>query len=266
MKPVVASLLTSLMAFAAPSATAEVPHNVATLEVLPGWRQADGTHIAALRIRLAEGWKTYWRSPGDGGIPPRLSLAPSDNLSGARIAWPVPDVFDQNGLRSIGYEDDVTLPVAFRALDAEAPIRLSGTLEIGVCEEVCIPMTLSLSSLLPAGGQDDPVIRAALADRPMSSAEAGVGAVYCDIRPIEDGLEVSARVDLPSIAAEETAVLELSDRTVWISEADTRRTGGTLEAVVDMVPQEGAPFALDRSDIRITVIGDGKAVDIRGCG
>ena len=248
-------------------AAAQVPHGVATLEVLPGWRQADGTHIAALRISLAEGWKTYWRSPGDGGIPPRLSLTASGNLEGARIAWPVPIVFDQNGLRSIGYEGEVVLPIAFRAEDATTAITLEGEIEIGVCESICIPVTLPVAALLPPGGGagSDPAIRAALADRPMTEAEAGVGAVACDVRPIADGLAVTARVELPRLGPGEVAVMELPDRTVWISEAETTRVGDTIEAVVDMVPQTGAPFALDRSQVRITVIAAGRAVDIRGC-
>jgi len=253
-------------AIAAPlPAPAEVPFDVARLEVLPGWRQADGTHVAGLRIVLADGWKTYWRSPGDGGIPPRLALEASGNVEGLRLSWPVPEVFDQNGLRSIGYAGEVVLPVAVRPGDAGAPIRLEGEIEIGVCEDICIPMTFPISALLPPVGSRDPVLRAALADRPMTGAEAGVGAVGCDISPIADGLAVTARVDMPPLGANEVAVLELPDRTVWISEADMRRTGGTLEATVDMVPETAAPFALDRSEIRITVLAEGRAVDIRGC-
>ncbi|MEO1239771.1 MAG: protein-disulfide reductase DsbD domain-containing protein, partial [Pseudomonadota bacterium] len=78
-------------ALSTPSA-AQIPDDVATLEVRSGWRQANGTHMAGLDIALAEGWKTYWRSPGDGGIPPRLLLEPNENIKSVRLAWPTPQV------------------------------------------------------------------------------------------------------------------------------------------------------------------------------
>src|SRR6056297_3015741 len=236
----------------APQTSAQVPHDVVRLEVLPGWREPDGTHVAGFRISLAPGWKTYWRSPGDAGIPPRFSLSVSNSLAGLRIAWPVPDVYYINGMRTIGYEDEVILPVAFTADDPSVPIRLSGEIELGVCEDICIPVTFTVGGLLPPVGGSDPAIRAAIADRPMTEAEAGVGRVVCDISPIDDGLAVSARLELP-------------DRSIWISEAETRRDGAAIEAAVEMVPPGGAPFAFDRSELRITVFADGRAVDIRGC-
>ena len=99
----------------------------------------------------------------------------------------------------------------------------------------------------------------------MTEAEAGVGRVVCDISPIDDGLAVSARMELPRFGESEVTVLELPDRSIWISEAETRRDGAAIEAAVDMVPPGGAPFAFDRSELRITVFADGRAVDIRGC-
>lgn len=259
------AVATLVAATVAPQTSAQVPHDVARLEVLPGWREADGTHVAGFRISLAPGWKTYWRSPGDAGIPPRFSLSASNSLAGLRVSWPVPDVYYINGMRVIGYEDELILPVAFTADDPSAPIRLSGEIEVGVCEDICIPVTFAVGGLLPPAGGSDPAIRAAIADRPMTEAEAGVGRVACDISPIDDGLTVSARVELPRFGESEVAVLELPDRSIWISEAETRRDGAVIEAAVDMVPPEGAPFAFDRSELRITVFADGRAVDIRGC-
>ena len=244
---------------------AQIPDSVATLEVRPGWRDAGGTHIAGLDIALAPGWKTYWRSPGDGGIPPRLMLEPTGNIRSVRIAWPVPEVFHQNGLRSVGYTDGVILPLAISTLDGAAPVTLSGRIEIGVCEEICIPVAFPVNIELPASGASDPAIRAALADRPMSAADAGMGDITCQATPISDGLRISARIQLPQIAETEDTVFELAGQEIWISQAETTRSGSALTATADMVPPDGKPFALDRSAVRITVIGGGRAVDIPGC-
>ncbi|MEM9709571.1 MAG: protein-disulfide reductase DsbD domain-containing protein [Pseudomonadota bacterium] len=243
-----------------------MPDQVAQLELMEGWRRADGTHVAALRITLAPGWKTYWRSPGDGGLPLRLSFDGGQGFDSARIAWPVPKVFYQNGLRSIGYEDEVILPLALSGVARDADISVSGEIDFGVCEEICVPMQLPLEGTLSAKNTT-PVadIVAALADRPMSATEAGVGSVACSIEPISDGLAVSAQIEMVPFARKEALVMELPDRSIWISEPDMERQGDRIIAISEMVPPDGQPFLLDRSSVRITIIGEGQAVEILGC-
>ena len=93
---------------ALPSASVALPlDKLAQVEVLPGWRAANGDHIAGLRITLAPGWKTYWRAPGDAGIPPIFSFTGSQNIQAVAPHWPVPEVFDSNGVQTIGYHDGV---------------------------------------------------------------------------------------------------------------------------------------------------------------
>jgi DsbC/DsbD-like thiol-disulfide interchange protein len=240
--------------------------DVLQAEIRPGWREADGRHIAALHLRLAEGWKTYWRAPGDGGIAPRFDWAGSRNIASVRLLWPRPGVFDTAGIRTIGFADELVLPMEFRLTDAAAPARMETTVELGVCETICVPVTLSFAAELPAGAATggDAHIRAALADRPQAASAAGLRGVSCEVSPIADGLRLTARLDLPALGGDEVVVFELSDRTVWISEAETRRDGGLLHAVADVVPTEPG-FALDRGDLRITVLGATRAAELQGC-
>ncbi len=240
---------------------------IAEADILPGWRAADGTHIAALRIRLKDGWKTYWRAPGDAGIPPQLDWGHSGNLAGARITWPTPVVFDQNGMRSIGYRDEVILPLAIAPKRDGRPVKLRGALDIGVCKDICVPQHLKVRATLPAeAGKRDPRIAAALAARPFSADEAGLRDIRCRIAPTPKGLSLTLEIDMPSAGAPEAAVIETGLPGVWVAEAKTRRSGGTLLAETRMQHVEGAPFMLDRSALRVTVIGRKHAVDIRGCG
>lgn len=239
--------------------------NLAAIEVLPGWRTDNGAHIAGLRITLEPGWKTYWRAPGDGGIPPQFSFAGSENIIGVSPHWPVPEVFRQNGLNSIGYHDTVVFPLTVSTENTDADMQISGNLQIGVCEEICIPVTLSFDAHLPIDGTRDPAITAALINRPLTPAEANVGAVTCAISPIEDGLTLTAAIDLPRTGPDEFVVIEAGDPNIWVSEADTTRIGDSLNATVDMVHSAGNTFALDRSKVRITVLSAGQAVDIKGC-
>ena len=80
-------------------ATAQVPRpsDIVAAEVLPGWRTEQGTIMAALHLRLARDWITYWRHPGESGIAPRLDLSGSGNLAEARVHWPAPRLFTKAG-------------------------------------------------------------------------------------------------------------------------------------------------------------------------
>ncbi|MEM6387029.1 MAG: protein-disulfide reductase DsbD domain-containing protein [Pseudomonadota bacterium] len=228
--------------------------------LLPGWREADGRHIAGIALDLAPGWKTYWRVPGAGGIPPSFNWSGSSNIVQAEVHYPVPKVMDQNGLQSIGYDENVVFPVIITTQSADAPIILKAEVDLGVCEEVCIPMTLQLTARLPALGSPNAAIAASLESQPRSA-----GSFDCEITPIKDGLALRATTDQASLKAD-IAVIEISTPGVWVSPSDVLQRGATLVAEVEMVPPNAQPFALARSDVRLTLIGEGRAVELNGCG
>ncbi len=246
---------------------AYAPENVARIDILPGWRLPDGRHMAALRIRLADGWKTYWRAPGDSGIPPAFDWTGSRNMEGVSILWPTPRVFDPEGLRTIGYERELVLPMAISPRRDGGPISIRGRVALGVCRDVCMPMEAEFSARLPASGEGpgSAAIRAALARLPRSGVEAGLREISCDVEPIADGLRVTARLVLPPLGRDEVAVIEPPDQTIWVSPTELTRSGDRLTLVSDLVPANGRPFALSRSDIRISVFAEGRGVDIASC-
>lgn len=259
-------ILTSTLALSLAAPVVAGPADgVVDLEVLSGWRTDDGTHMAALQITLAPGWKTYWRVPGDGGIPPRFAWNGSENLNGVSFHWPVPDVYHINNMRSIGYEGVVVIPVELAVPDATAPARMAGQVQIGVCEEICVPVLLQFDAMLPPTGARNPAIVASLIDRPRTAREAGVQGVTCAIEPMDGGLQVTAAISMPQSGAVEEVVIEAGDQQVWVSEPDTWRTGGALFAQSDMIHVTGGGFALNRSEVRITVFAGGQSVDIHGC-
>ncbi|WP_299916680.1 protein-disulfide reductase DsbD domain-containing protein [uncultured Roseobacter sp.] len=237
-----------------------------TAQVLPGWVRDDGARVAAVQLSLEPGWKTYWRAPGDAGIPPSFDWSGSRNLHSVAITWPTPQVFDQNGMRSIGYEDELVIPLVLAPTAPGEPIRVRLDMEIGICSDICIPHSLNFDETLTGGGsKPTPAIAAALAQSPYSAQEAGVTAATCRIEPTKDGLRIEARVTAPSAGAHEVMVIEPGLGDVWVSEAQTHRTGGDVIAVSEMIHVEGGAIAVDRSAIRLTVLGSSHAIDIRGC-
>ena len=251
-----------LLLLAAPALADMPPADLARIEVLPGWRTAEGRHMAALRVTLAPGWKTYWRAPGAAGLPPLLDLGQSTGVTAADARWPVPDVFHFNGMRSIGYHDAVTIPLDLTL--SGGPARLAGEIEIGVCDDICVPVRLPFAVELPEEGRRDPIIAAALVDRPMTAEEADAVA-SCAMAPDGDSLALTVRLSMPPLGPEEAVVIEAADPGLWVSEAVASREGGTLVATAEALARDGGSLAIDRSGLRITVLSNGKAVDIHGC-
>lgn len=268
------TLLNSCMSLAFAGALAVTGANAAQagsfddliqVEVLDGGPTKDGAYHAALRLTLKDGWKTYWRAPGDAGIPPSFSWRGSRNLGDVDITWPTPQVFLTSGLRTIGYLDQLVLPIEITPEQQGKPIRLKGKMELGVCKEVCVPADLKFSHDLDMEAERHPVIAAAFASRPYSAKEAGVRAATCRLTPTASGMQVEARITAPALGSEEMVVLEPGRPDVWASEAKSTRQGDTLIARSEMLHVSGETYALDRSQIRITVLAGGQAIDIQGC-
>lgn len=256
--------LTACLYLSSP-AVAQGVDQLVQLDILDGGKTAKGTYQGALRLTMKDGWKTYWRAPGDAGIPPQFDWGGSRNVGEIAITWPAPDVFDQNGLQSIGYEDQLVLPVEITPKNPSKPVRLRGEMDLGVCKDVCVPGRLDFDHTLDAQAGRNPTIAAALAQRPYSAREAGVSAAACHLKPTSDGMQIEAHITMPSAGGAEIAVIEPGNPTLWASQADTTRQGGTLIARSEVINASGGPFALDRSEVRITVLGANHAVDILGC-
>ena len=253
------------LALLAPPALATTQDDVLSAQLRPGWQMENGSYMAAVDLTLAPGWKTYWRSPGDAGIPPTFDWSGSTNIKSVHIHWPAPQVFEANGMQTIGYHEHLVLPVEITPNDPARPVRLSVVMALGVCDEICLPAVVELSSDLTAPGATDASIRAALSEQAASAGEAGVTSVACSIDPIRDGLRLTARVRLPDPGRPEVVAFETADREVWVAEAITQREGGELVSMTELVPPSGAPFALDRSQITMTILAAGGAVEVRGC-
>jgi DsbC/DsbD-like thiol-disulfide interchange protein len=104
---------------------------------------------AGVEIKLKDGWKTYWRYPGDSGVPPVLDFSKSQNLKAVTVRYPAPTRFsDGAGGNSIGYKGTVILPLHVVAQDASKPVTLNLKLDYAVCEKLCVPAEAKLELLL----------------------------------------------------------------------------------------------------------------------
>jgi DsbC/DsbD-like thiol-disulfide interchange protein len=94
---------------------------------------------AGVEIRLEPGWKTYWRYPGDSGVPPRFDFSASENVQTVSVLWPAPHSFVDAGARSIGYARGVLLPLRVIPRDPSRPVVLRLGLDYAICGKLCVP-------------------------------------------------------------------------------------------------------------------------------
>ncbi len=105
---------------------------------------------AAIQVALHNGAKTYWRSPGETGVPPSFDWSKSTNLKSAKVLWPAPHRFKEADSMAVGYDSDLTLPLKITAKDPSQPVILKLDLFMGICTEICIPVQQKLALTLPA--------------------------------------------------------------------------------------------------------------------
>ncbi len=238
----------------------------ARLGVLPGWRQEDGRHVAALVLDMAPGWNTYWRVPGPAGIPPELDWSASRNLAALEARWPSPHVITKAGLKAYGYSGALIVPLVLTPERKEAPIELDLVFRFGLCREVCMPESARLRARLdPARREPDPRILAALEAGPASAAAAGVRAIDCALEPTRRGFRLRASVELPPQGAPEALVVELPSDSLWVRSQRSRREGRALIAELDVRHIGEEPLVLERRQMRLTVIGARRAVSAGSC-
>lgn len=97
--------------------------------------------LGGVAFQLQPGWKTYWRTPGDSGVPPRLDFSRSDNVEAVTVLWPAPTKFDDgNGGHSLGYHDQVVLPLRIVAKNPDKPVTIRANIKYAVCAKICIPV------------------------------------------------------------------------------------------------------------------------------
>jgi hypothetical protein len=237
-----------------------------SVDIIRGWRQSDDIHIAAINIKLEDGWKTYWRVPGIGGIAPILNWEKSKNIKNISQIWPTPNIYNEYGLQTIGYKDELLLPLQIQPIDKKQPIHLSITIDFGICSDVCVPIQTSVEEKLPertSFGKKN--ILDTLEKTILSGNKSLFKIVKCNIIPIKDGFEVNAFFEgLTSFDKDTLGVVEYPvKQNGWINQKASLVSGNQLN-IHATVYNKSIHF-IDRSDLKLTIFTKNKAFEFDGC-
>lgn len=105
---------------------------------------------AGIQLRMEPGWKTYWKVPGDTGVPPSFDWSGSENLKSAEVLFPAPKNIPDAGGQAYGYKGEVVFPVKLTPERKGEPVTLKLTMDFGLCKDICIPNHAELSLRIPA--------------------------------------------------------------------------------------------------------------------
>ncbi|MFV0293195.1 MAG: protein-disulfide reductase DsbD domain-containing protein [Paracoccus sp. (in: a-proteobacteria)] len=249
-----ALILIFLTAFPAIAMATGLPDGLQSATLLPGWTEG-GKRISALELILKPGWKTYWRSPGEAGLPPEFEWQ-GTNIGTVEFHWPAPEVIESLGLRTLGYHDRLVLPFTVTPETDGEPVGMISThITFGLCENICVPAALTLAAPPPAA-TTDPTITEAIARQP----KPGTLPPACEITKIKDGMTVTLSLPHPST---EIAIEHRGNPGIWVSTPEF--SGDKSRASADFITPEGKPFPLDPDDILLTVLDETGATEYRGC-
>jgi DsbC/DsbD-like thiol-disulfide interchange protein len=255
-----AALATPLRASAAPSAAASawVDGHRSRVRLIDGGHDGGGL-LAALVIELHPGFKTYWRTPGDSGVPPTFDWAASTNVAAVEPLWPAPTRFEDAGGVSYGYRDRLVLPLRVHLRDAGRPARLAGAVDYGVCHDICIPARAEVALDLSGKGPPPAEIAQALARVPAPQPIGGDGPLAILAVAPQPGAKLLVSVRAPQ-ASTPTLFPEAPEN--WylaagsMAAADTAGVG-TFTVEVAQRPRDAAGPV----DLRFTLAAGERAIE-----
>ncbi len=127
---------------------------IASHKAVPG--EGGETLYIGFQVKMKEGWKTYWRTPGSAGLPPVFDWEGSVNLGQVEVKYPAPERFEIFDLQTYGYPDEVVYPIKIVPAVWDAPITLNAKINYLVCKDLCVPATANLSLTIPAANGEAP--------------------------------------------------------------------------------------------------------------
>jgi DsbC/DsbD-like thiol-disulfide interchange protein len=233
------------------------------IRLIAGSNQGAAPLRAGIEIKLQPGWKTYWRYPGDSGVPPRFDFSGSDNLKSAKVLYPAPHLFTDESGNSLGYKDSVTFPVQVTPKLAGKPVTLALKLDYAVCEKLCVPAQGSASLTLAAGGSaQDTLLRDAEARVPqkVSAAQAGL-----TVRRVNNAAKPLVMVDLEAPAGTPADIFVEGPTPEWALPIPKPAPGAPDGHRQFGFELDGLPPGVDpkgQFDLTFTVVEGGRAIEV----
>ncbi len=260
-------MLAACVAAAAPASAADdsawSQDSRAAIRLVAGSNAGTTTPLrAGVEIKLQPGWKTYWRYPGDSGVPPRFDFSGSDNLKSATVLYPAPHLFSDEGGNSLGYKDTVIFPIVVTPSQANKPVTLRLKLDYAVCEKLCVPAEGQAElTLQRAASSHDSALVAAEARVPKPTKADAIG---LSVRRLNNAAKPLIAVDLK--ASEPVAIFVEGPTPEWALPIPTPVPGAPAGRRQFNFELDGLPPGTDPKghfELTFTVVEGEQAMEVK---
>jgi DsbC/DsbD-like thiol-disulfide interchange protein len=219
-------------------------------------RRGDAAPLrAGVEIRVKPGWHTYWRYPGDAGVPPRFDFTGSQNVKAVDVLWPAPQAIAEEGLTVIGYAADVILPLAVVPQNRAKPVTLRLKLDYAVCEKLCVPAEGRAELMLGGGASSQDAALAAAEARIPKKLALGEGSPLAvrSVGRADGATRPRVIVDVAAPAGERVALFVEGPAPDWAlpvpapiegAPSGAQRFAFDLDGAPPGAKYEGAPLTL----------------------
>jgi DsbC/DsbD-like thiol-disulfide interchange protein len=236
------------------------------VRLLAGGPAPRGALQAGVEIKLANGWKTYWRYPGDSGVPPHFDFSRSSNVKTATVLWPAPRRFADGSGQSIGYDSNVIFPVRVVAKDPAQPMTLRLKLDYAICERMCVPVESEVElPLAPAHATsvNEAALAAADARVPKPAALGGQGVLAIQGLHREHGNPARVIVDVKG--PEGTDLFAEGPDAKWALPLPKPIAGGASGTQRFAIDLEGLPPGRDArgAELTLTAVAAGSGIEVK---
>jgi DsbC/DsbD-like thiol-disulfide interchange protein len=234
------------------------------VRLIAGVNKDDAALRAGIEVKLQPGWHTYWRYPGDSGVPPRFDFSGSDNVKAARVRFPAPRLFSDDSGNSIGYADSVIFPVQVVPRQAGKPVTLRLKIDYAVCEKLCIPAEGRAELPLAAGPSiNDAALTAAEARVPVPASAA---AIELSVRRVNHAAKPLVAVDLKTRSGKPVVLFVEGPNPEWALPIPKPAQGAPAGRQHFSFELDGLPPGISPKgpfELTFTVVEDGQAIEVK---
>lgn len=219
--------------------------------------------LGGIAIQLQDGWKTYWRTPGDSGVPPRFDFSKSDNVEAVTVMWPAPRQFDDGaGGTSLGYKHQVVLPLRIVAKNPDKPLVLRADINYAVCEKLCVPVEAKAElAFASVASTEDGALSEALNAVPKPANIGDPNPVT--IRDVKRDGKTNVVVDVSAPEAKDLSLYVEGPTPDWalpVPKLAEHAPPGVKRFTFEL---DGLPpgASADGAALKLTLVGDGKSYE-----
>jgi DsbC/DsbD-like thiol-disulfide interchange protein len=221
---------------------------------------------AGVEIRLKSGWHTYWRYPGDAGVPPRFDFTGSQNVKAVDVLWPAPQPIPEHDLVTIGYTGDVIVPLAVVPENSAKPVTLRLKLDYAVCEALCVPAEGKAELVLTDGSSSHEAALAAAEARVPKKTVLGEGSTLAikSVRREDAAGRRRVIVDVAAPAGARVALFAEGPTPDWALPVPKAIDGAPAGLQRFAFALDGAPpgATYDRAPIALTAVAGNIAIEV----